>query len=84
MLGKSDLVTYMVNEVPDLQGLMGGYYAQHAGETNDVSEAIADHYLPIQSGGNLPRTVVGCCVSIAAKRYTLTGLFGICQPPTGT
>ena len=84
MLCKSDLVTDMVNEFPDLQGLMGGYYAQYAGETNDVSEAIADHYLPIQSGGNLPRSVVGCCVSIADKLDTLTGLFGIGQPPTGS
>ena len=84
MLCKSDLVTDMVNEFPDLQGLMGGYYAQYAGETNEVSESIADHYLPIQSGGKLPRSIVGCCVSIADKLDTLTGLFGIGQPPTGS
>jgi len=84
LLCKSDLVTDMVNEFPDLQGLMGGYYAQHDGESNEVSDAIKDHYLPIQSGGKLPGSVVGCCVSMADKLDTLTGLFGIGQPPTGS
>ena len=84
ILCKSDLVTDMVSEFPDLQGLMGGYYADHAGESNDISEAIADHYLPAQSGGKLPRSVIGCCVSMADKLDTLTGLFGIGQPPTGS
>ncbi|MFT4711783.1 MAG: glycyl-tRNA synthetase beta chain [Candidatus Azotimanducaceae bacterium] len=84
LLCKSDLVSNMVNEFPDLQGLMGGYYAKYNNETNEVCEAIADHYLPSQSGGQLPRTVIGCCVSIADKADTLTGLFGIGQPPTGS
>jgi glycyl-tRNA synthetase beta chain len=84
LLCKSDLVSDMVNEFPDLQGLMGGYYAKHNNEANEVCEAIADHYLPSQSGGQLPRTVMGCCVSIADKVDTLTGLFGIGQPPTGS
>ena len=84
LLCKSDLVTDMVGEFPDLQGLMGGYYALHDDESNDVGEAIADHYLPSHSGGSLPRSVLGCCVSIADKIDTLTGLFGIGQPPTGS
>lgn len=84
LLCKSDLVSDMVNEFPDLQGLMGGYYAKHNKEPNEVCEAIADHYLPSQSGGKLPRSIIGCCVSIADKVDTLTGLFGIGQPPTGS
>jgi len=84
LLCKSDLVSDMVNEFPDLQGLMGGYYATHDGESNDVSKAITEHYLPIQSGGKLPESATGWCVSIADKLDTLTGLFGIGQPPTGS
>jgi glycyl-tRNA synthetase beta chain len=84
LLCKVDLVTNMVSEFPDLQGIMGGYYAENDNEPNGVAEAIRDHYLPTQSGGDLPKSLEGQCVAIADKLDTLTGLFGIGQPPTGS
>ncbi|MEM7365208.1 MAG: glycine--tRNA ligase subunit beta [Pseudomonadota bacterium] len=84
LLCKCDLVTDMVDEFPDLQGVMGGYYASSDGESAEVGQAIAEHYLPIQSGGNLPESPLGACVSIADKLDTLVGLFGIGQPPSGS
>ena len=84
LLCKCDLVTNMVDEFPDLQGVMGGYYASSDGESPEVAQAIAEHYLPVQSGGNLPESLLGACVSIADKLDTLVGLFGIGQPPSGS
>ena len=84
LLCKVDLVTDMVSEFPDLQGIMGGYYADYDSEDKGVATAITEHYLPTQSGGDLPKTLEGQCVAIADKLDTLTGLFGIGQPPTGS
>jgi glycyl-tRNA synthetase beta chain len=84
LLCKADLVSDMVGEFPELQGLMGAYYADHDNENTGVSTAIRDHYKPTASGGDLPSTLAGQCVSIADKLDTITGLFGIGQPPTGS
>ena len=84
LLCKADLVSMMVGEFPELQGLMGGYYARHDGESEQVATAIAEHYLPTRSGGRLPTSAVGQAVAIADKLDTLTGLFGIGQPPSGS
>ncbi len=83
-LCKSDLVSDMVNEFPDLQGLMGGYYAIHEGESETVATAISEHYKPTSSGGDLPKSLVSMSVAIADKLDTLVGMFGINQPPTGS
>jgi glycyl-tRNA synthetase beta chain len=80
---KADLLTDMVGEFPELQGVMGGYYARHDGELEVVSEAIEDHYKPRFSGDSLPRTMTGVVVALADKLETLAGLFGIGQVPTG-
>ncbi|MEO2176340.1 MAG: glycine--tRNA ligase subunit beta [bacterium] len=84
LLCKSDLVSDMVNEFPELQGIMGGYYANHDGEKDSVGTAIANHYKPTSSGGDLPVTAESQSVAIADKLDTLTGLFGIGQPPSGS
>lgn len=81
---KSDLVSDMVGEFPDLQGIMGGYYATYAGESEAVAAAISQHYLPISSGGDLPGSLEAKCVAIADKLDTLVGMFGIGQPPSGS
>ncbi|MDB2705476.1 glycine--tRNA ligase subunit beta [Pseudomonadota bacterium] len=82
-LAKCDLVTEMVGEFPDLQGIMGRYYARLDGEHTDVAEALDEQYLPRFAGDLLPQTKTGQAVSIAEKLDTLVGLFGIGQPPTG-
>ena len=82
-LAKADLVTDMVGEFPELQGIMGRYYAQHDGEAADVAEAIADHYRPRFAGDELPSNNVGCAVALADKLDTLVGFFGIGEKPTG-
>ena len=82
-LAKADLLTDMVGEFPELQGVMGGYYALNDGEDQDVAEAIEDHYKPRFSGDSLPRGKVGVIVALADKLETLVGLFGIGQLPTG-
>jgi len=82
-LAKADLLTDMVGEFPELQGIMGAYYAKHDGLSEDVAIAIEDHYKPRFSGDELPRNNVGICVAIADKLETLVGLFGINQIPTG-
>ena len=82
-LAKADLLTDMVGEFPELQGIMGGYYARHDGETPAVADAIEDHYKPRFAGDALPRNPVGVCVALADKLETLVGLFGIGQVPTG-
>ena len=73
----------MVGEFPELQGIMGGYYARHDGETEDVAVAIEDHYKPRFAGDALPRGDAGVVVALADKLETLVGLFGIGQLPTG-
>ena len=83
MLAKTDLLTDMVGEFPELQGVMGGYYARHDGEPHAVAQAIEDHYKPRFAGDDLPRGKVGLIVALADKLETLVGLFGIGQLPTG-
>ncbi|MBL8752121.1 MAG: glycine--tRNA ligase subunit beta [Planctomycetes bacterium] len=82
-LAKADLLTDMVGEFPELQGIMGGYYAQNDGEPAAIAEAIEDHYKPRFAADTLPRNPVGTCVALADKLETLVGLFGIGQLPTG-
>jgi glycyl-tRNA synthetase beta chain len=82
-LAKADLLTDMVGEFPELQGVMGGYYARHDGETDAVALAVEDHYRPRFAGDALPRGPVGVLVALADKLETLVGLFGIGQLPTG-
>jgi glycyl-tRNA synthetase beta chain len=82
-LAKTDLLTDMVGEFPELQGIMGGYYARHDGLTADVAEAIEDHYKPRFAGDTLPRNPVGVVVALADKLETLVGMFGIGNLPTG-
>ncbi len=83
MLAKCDLMTEMVGEFPDLQGIIGRYYAQLDNEPTEVSEALDEQYLPRYSGGKLPQTKTGQALSLAEKLDMLVGLFGIGQPPTG-
>ena len=82
-LAKTDLVTDMVGEFPELQGTMGRYYALNDGLSADVADAIEDHYKPRFAGDVLPRNDVGVVVALADKLETLAGLFGIGQRPTG-
>ncbi|MBI2733853.1 MAG: glycine--tRNA ligase subunit beta, partial [Aquabacterium sp.] len=82
-LAKTDLLTDMVGEFPELQGIMGGYYARHEGLRDGVAIAIEDHYKPRFSGDALPRNHTGTVVALADKLETLVGLFGIGQLPTG-
>jgi glycyl-tRNA synthetase beta chain len=82
-LAKADLLTDMVGEFPELQGIMGGYYARHDGLGEDVAFAIEDHYRPRFAGDALPRNQVGLVVALADKLETLAGLFAIGQLPTG-
>lgn len=82
-LAKCDLLTDMVGEFPELQGIMGGYYARHEGLRDGVAIAIEDHYKPRFAGDALPRNHTGTVVALADKLETLVGLFGIGQLPTG-
>jgi glycyl-tRNA synthetase beta chain len=82
-LAKADLLTDMVGEFPELQGIMGGYYARHEGLRDGVAIAIEDHYKPRFAGDALPRNQTGTVVALADKLETLIGLFGIGQLPTG-
>jgi glycyl-tRNA synthetase beta chain len=82
-LSKVDLLTDMVGEFPELQGIMGRYYAQHEGLADDVAYAIEDHYRPRFAGDDLPRSQVGVVVALADKLETLVGLFSIGEKPTG-
>ncbi len=82
-LAKADLRTLMVGEFPELQGVMGEYYAQHDGEAPAVSLAIRDHYHPRFAGDALPQTATGLCVALADKLETIVGLFGVGEKPTG-
>ncbi|KAA0446658.1 MAG: glycine--tRNA ligase subunit beta, partial [Candidatus Thioglobus sp.] len=84
LLAKTDLVTDMVGEFADLQGVMGGYYARNDGEDEAVSKAISEHYHPRFSGDSLPATKEGLAVAIADKLDTITGIYGIGHKPTGS
>ena len=82
-LCKTDLVTDMVGEFPDLQGTIGGYYAANQGESDAVSLAIREHYLPRFAGDLLPQGKVSICVAIADRIDTLAGIFACGETPTG-
>lgn len=82
-LAKTDLLTDMVGEFPELQGIMGGYYARHDGLSEEIAFAIEDHYKPRFAGDELPRNKVGLVLALADKLETLVGMFGIGNLPTG-
>jgi glycyl-tRNA synthetase beta chain len=82
-LAKADLLTDMVGEFPELQGIMGRYYAQADGLGDEIADAIEDHYKPRFAGDALPRNLTGVTVALADKLETLAGLFSIGQLPTG-
>ncbi|SFM46268.1 glycine--tRNA ligase subunit beta [Thermodesulforhabdus norvegica] len=84
LLCKADLVTGMVSEFPELQGVMGRAYALHQGEDPDVAEAIYEHYLPAKAGDVVPSGIIGAVLSIADKIDTIVGCFGVGLIPTGT
>jgi len=84
LLCKADLLTDMVGEFPDLQGVMGGYYARAGKEVDALATAISEHYRPGFAGDPIPLTLPGRCVSLADRLDTLVGLFGIGQPPSGS
>ncbi|NJD32497.1 MAG: glycine--tRNA ligase subunit beta [Gammaproteobacteria bacterium] len=83
-LSKCDLLTAMVGEFPELQGLMGRYYARHDGEPAEVCEALREQYLPRFAGDDTPATRTGMAVAIADKLDTIVGIFATGQKPTGT
>ncbi|HZZ94002.1 MAG TPA: glycine--tRNA ligase subunit beta [Usitatibacter sp.] len=83
LLAKADLVTLMVGEFPELQGLMGRYYAEHDGEEPSVVRAIEQHYWPRFSGDHLPSGDVSVALALADKLETLVGIWGVGQQPTG-
>ena len=82
-LAKADLLTGMVGEFPELQGIMGRYYARHDGETDAVADAVEAHYRPRFAGDRLPEGPVACAVALADKLDAIAGLFSIGQLPTG-
>jgi glycyl-tRNA synthetase beta chain len=82
-LAKTDLLTDMVGEFPELQGIMGNYYARHDGLSEEIANAISDHYCPRFAGDHLPSNPVGVVVALADKLETLVGMFGIGNLPTG-
>jgi glycyl-tRNA synthetase beta chain len=83
LLAKADLMTGMVYEFPDLQGIMGRYYAEHDGEDKQVAAAMEEQYLPRFAGDDLPASNTGRAVAIADKLDTLVGIFGVGEVPTG-
>ncbi len=83
-LGKADLVTGMVGEFPELQGVMGRHYALHAGEKPAVAEALLEAYLPRFAGDALPQSALGAILSVADRMDTICGIFGIGMAPTGS
>jgi len=83
-LAKCDLLSAMVGEFPELQGVMGAYYAAADGETAEVAAAVREHYQPRGAGDALPSNPVGVAVALADKLDTLAGIFAIGQKPTGT
>ncbi len=82
-LCKADLLTGMVGEFPELQGVMGGHYALHDGEKQAVAQAIAEHYKPRYAGDTLPGGALACALALADKLDALAGMFSIGQQPTG-
>jgi glycyl-tRNA synthetase beta chain len=82
-LAKTDLLTDMVGEFPELQGIMGNYYARHDGLSEEIANAISDHYCPRFAGDHLPSNSVGVVVALADKLETLVGMFGIGNLPSG-
>ena len=82
-LCKCDLLTSMVYEFPELQGVMGRYYALHDGEPEEVAQAIEEHYRPRYAGDDLPATATGQALAIADRLDTLVGIFAVGQPPSG-
>jgi len=84
LLSKCDLISDMVGEFADLQGLMGYYYAINDGEHEEVAKALHEQYMPRYAGDTLPSTPTGCVVAVADKLDTIVGLFAIGQPPTGS
>lgn len=83
-LAKADLVTNLVSEFAELQGIAGYYYAIHDGEPREVALALNEQYMPRFSGDQLPSTLTGCVLAVADKLDTIVGLFAIGQPPTGS
>jgi len=83
-IGKCDLLTSMVYEFAELQGIMGSYYAQEDGEPAEVAAALNEQYMPRYAGDALPQTTTGIILALAERLDTITGLFGIGQPPTGS
>lgn len=83
-LSKCDLMTDMVFEFPELQGLMGYHYARHDGEVEEVAQALNEQYMPRFAGDQLPQSSTGIALALADRLDTLTGIFGINQPPTGS
>ncbi|MEY4238768.1 MAG: hypothetical protein RL339_1369 [Pseudomonadota bacterium] len=83
-LCKADLVTEMVGEFPELQGLMGGYYARAEGLPDAVADAIRDHYKPVGQGDDVPTAPVTVAVALADKLDTIRSFFGIDEKPTGS
>ena len=84
LLSKTDLMTDMVLEFSDMQGIAGSYYALHDGEEADVASALAQQYWPKFAGDRLPQTTTACILGLADRLDTLVGIFGIGQPPTGS
>jgi glycyl-tRNA synthetase beta chain len=82
-LAKADLLTGMVGEFPELQGIMGRYYARHDGEPAEVAQAISEHYQPRFAGDVLPASSTGSMLALADKLETLAGIWGIGQRPSG-
>ncbi len=82
-LSKADLLTGMVGEFPELQGIMGRYYAKYDHEPTVVADAVEQHYWPRTAGGELPRQPIAVCVALADKLDTLAGIYGIGLVPTG-
>lgn len=82
-LCKCDLLTRMVFEFPELQGVMGRYYATYDGEPDEVAKAVEEHYLPRFAGDRLPETKTGLALALADRLDTLVGIFAIGQPPSG-
>ena len=83
-LSKADLLSNMVGEFAEMQGIAGTYYAKHDGEPAEVAAAIREHYLPRFAGDELPATLTGAAVALADRFDTIVGIFGIGQPPTGS
>lgn len=83
-LCKSDLVSAMVYEFPDMQGIAGSHYARHDGEPEEIAAAMTEQYLPKFAGDNVPASTTGAIVALADRIDTVTGIFGIGQKPTGS